>query len=195
MTHLLHHVCDTSITGLGDRLQRGPQLLPKIRRHTDRLPVQISVPFANPVQFLFSQVGASLQRLQSINQKLVPFDLVELDLRVEARGPLVPRVGEQFRIVPMGRLMNRDENRLPEVLTFGKSSLQFTHSLSLTRVWPPVMAVADDAVSRCSSVAWLYSPDLGNFPAESPLFLQAHSATFLTPGKSPLCEVDDDHRS
>ena len=195
MTHLLHHVCDTSITGLGDRLQRGPQLLPKIRRHTDRLPVQIGVPFTVAIQLRIRQVGTRLERDQSIDQKLVSCHLVQQHLRVDARGALVPRVRERVGIVPAISLGKPYENRLPQVLTSSKSSLQFLHSLSLTRVWPPATTVADDANSRCSSVAWLYSPDLGNFPAESPLFLQAHSATFLTPGKSPLCEVDDDHRS
>ncbi len=193
MTHLSHHIFNPSFASDGDRLQRRPQLLAKVRRDTDRLPVQIGVPFAEPVKFPFREVGTSVERLQSIDQKLMPFHLVQLQLRIESRRALVPRVSERVGIVPMRRLMNCDENRVPEVLTSGKSSLQFSHSLSLTRVWPPVMADADDANSRCSSVAWLYPPDLGIFPAESPLFLQAHSATFFGPGKPLLCEVDDGH--
>ena len=193
MTYLLHHLVDPSLAGHSDRLQRGPQLLSKVGRNTDRLPVQIGVPFAKAIQFLFGQVGTTLQRVQSINQKLMPFQLVQLQLRIEARRPLVPRVRERVGIVPAISLGKRYENRLPQVLTSSKSSLQFLHSLSLTRVWPPVTTVADDAETRCSLVAWLYSPDPGNFPAESPLFLQAHSATFFGSGKSPLSEVDDDH--
>lgn len=195
MTHLLHDFFNPLLASLSDRLQRRPQLLPKIGRHTDSLPVQIGVSFAKAIQFQFGQVGTTLQRVQSIDQKLMPFQLVQLQLRIEARRALVPRVRERVGIVPANGLSIRDENRLPQVLTSSKSSLQFLHSLSLTRVWPPVTTLADDAETRCSSVAWLYRPDLGNFPAESPLFFQAHSATFLDPGKSPVCEVDDDHRS
>ena len=195
MTHLLHHVCDTSFAGNCDRFHRGPQLLAKIGRHADSLPVQIGVPFAESLEFDFRQIRSSLQRLQTVDQKLVSFDLVELDLGVDARGALVPRVGERLGIVPANGLRKRYEIRVPQVLTFGKSSLKFSNSLSLTRVWPLVTTVVDDANSRCSSVAWLYSPDLGNFPAESPLFFQAHSATFFDSGKSPLREVEDDHRS
>lgn len=193
MTYLLHHLCNGAFTGHGDRLQRRPQLLAKIGRHTDRLPVQIGVPFEEAIQFRFGQVRTRLERDQSIDQKLVSCHLVQQHLRVEARRALVPRVRERVGIVPASSLGKRYENRLPQVLTSSKSSLQFLHSLSLTRVWPPVTTVADDAETRCSLVAWLYSPDPGNFPAESPLFLQAHSATFFDSGKSPLSEVDDGH--
>ena len=185
MTYLLHHLVHLSLAGHGDCLHRGPQLLSKIGRHSDRLPVQIGVPFAQPIEFRFRQVRACLERLQSVDQKLMPFHLVQQHLRIEARGALIPRVSERLGIVPVVGLRKRDEISMPQVLTFGKSSLQFSHSLSLTRVWPLVTTVVDDANSRCSSVAWLYSPDLGNFPAESPLFFQAHSATFFDSGKSP----------
>ena len=193
MTHLLHHFFDPAFSGHDDRLQSGSQLVSKVRRHTDRLPVQIGVPFLQSMQLRFGQVGTCLERLQSIDQKLMPFQLVQQQLRVDARRALVPRVGERVGFVPVSGLGKPYENRVPQVLTFGNLDLQFSHSLSLTRVWPLVTTIADDANSRCRTVAWLYPPDLGNFPAESPLFLQAHSATFLDPGKSPVCEVDDDH--
>ena len=185
MTQLLHHFVHVAITGHCDCFQRGPQLLAKIGRHTDCLPVQIGVPFSEAIEFRFRQVCACVERLQSVDQELVSSDLVKFDLGVDARGALIPRVSERLGIVSVVGLRKRDEISMPQVLTFGKSSLQFSHSLSLTRVWPPATTVADDANSRCSSVAWLYSPDLGNFPAESPLFLQAHSATFFGSGKSP----------
>ena len=194
MTNLLHHLCDPAFAGHGDHLHRRPQFLAKIGRNADGLPVQIGVPFSQSKKLRFGQVRTRLERDQSIDQKLVSCHLVQQHLRVEARGALVPRVGERVGDVPVSGLGKPYENRLPQVLTSSKSSLQFSHSLSLTRVWPPVTTVADDANSRCSTVAWLYPPDpRRNFPAESPLFLQAHSATFLAPGKSPLCEVDDDH--
>ena len=185
MTYLLHHLAHPSFASHGDRYHRGPQLLAKIGRNANRLPVQIGVPFAEAIEFRFRQVRTSLERLQSVDQKLMTFHLVQQHLRIEARGALIPRVSERLGIVPVVGLRKRDEISMPQVLTFGKSSLQFSHSLSLTRVWPLVTAIADDANSRCSLVAWLYSPDLGNFPAESPLFFQAHSATFFDSGKSP----------
>ena len=195
MTKLFHDLCDHTIAVRRHRLHRDPQFVREVGRNTNGVPVKFRVPIMQALSFRFREIRIRRQLTQSFDQKLVPFHLAEFDLGIEARRVLVPRVGERDGIVPASGLSIRDENRVPQVLTSGKSSLQFSHPLSLRRVWPPVMADADDAVSRCRSVAWLYSPDLGNFPAESPPFLRAHSATFFAPGKSLLSEVDDDHRS
>ena len=195
MSNLTQHTFDAPIAVLDDGIQRRPQLHSKIGRHTDGIPVQIRVPIMESLSLPFGQQCLTRNLLKAINQKTVSFHLAEFDLRIESRTVSVPRVGGRFRIVPVQGSERGDENRPPEVLTFGNSKLQRCDPFSLTRVWPLVTTCAVDASSRCSKVAWLYSPDLGTFPAEPPLSPGALGNFCFALEKSPLCEVDDDHRT
>jgi hypothetical protein len=177
------------------RLQSGSQLISKVGRNTDRVPVKIGVPFMQPFALGFRKVCPSRKGLQAFDQKLMPFHLAEFNPGIEARRVPVERVGNRFIFVPVEGTERVDENSLPKVLTFCQAKLQLCNPLSFIRVWPLVTTVADDALLRCRMVAWLYSPDLGTFPAKSPLFSGCTWQLFSGSEKSLLCEVNDGHRT
>ena len=195
MAKLADHVFNTAITVLCNGLKRGLKLVTKIGRHTDCVPVQVAVAIVEPFSLGFSNVRASRKGLEPLNQEFMPFHLVEFDTRIKSRRVPVERIGELVRIVPVKGTERGDEKSLTEVLTFGQGKLQLCDPLLLTQVWPLVTTVVDDASLRCSSVAWLYSPDLGTFPAKSPLFSGCTWQLFSGSEKSLLCEVHDGHRT
>ena len=193
MTKLFDHLGHVPFARLSDLFQRGSQLVFEIGWHTDRLPIQIAIPFAKPFQFTLGEIGSSVKGLQPLDQKLVPFHLAEFDPRVEARRVLVPRVSEPFEFVPVEGLKCCYKKSLTELLTFGQGKLQLCDPLLITQVWPLVTIDADDASPRCSSIAWLYSPDLGTFPAESPSLSGCIRQLCFAREKSLRIEVEDGH--
>lgn len=195
MAQLADHVFNPAITVLSNGLQRGFQFLAKIGRHTDCVPVQVAVAIVEPFSLGFRKVRASWKRFQFFDQEFMPLHLAEFDLRIKSCRVPVEWIGYRFKFVPAEGTERVNENSLPKVLTFGQAKLQLCDPLLLTQVWPLVTTVVDDASLRCSSVAWLYSPDLGTFPAESLSLSECIRQLFSGSEKSLLCEVDNGHRT
>ena len=195
MTKFKHDVVNGSVTMLGDRLHRRLQLVAKIGRYTDRVPIQFGIAIAESISFRFNEVCPCVDRPQAIYQEFVSFHLAEFDPRIESRRVPINGIEWLFRIVPVEGLEIRYENSLAKVLTFGQAKLQLCDPLLITQVWPLVTIDADDASLRCSSIAWLYSRDLATFPAESPCFSGCIRQLCFDIEKSLRIEVRNDHRS
>lgn len=195
MAEFIHDVVNCSITVLGNGLHRVLQFVAKIGRDTDRVPIQFGITITDSISFRFTEACSDLNGLQAIDQKLVPFHLAEFHTRIESCRVPIAGIEKLFRIAPAEGLKSRYKKSLTGVLTFGNSKLQLCDPLLITQVWPLVTIDADDASPRCSSIAWLYSPDLGTFPAESPQFSGCTRQLCFAPEKSLSYEVDDDHRT
>lgn len=195
MTKFIDDIINRAVTVLDNQVHRGPQFVAKIGRNADGVPVEFCIAIMELFTFGFRQRCIGGNSTQSIDQKLVPFHLTEFDLRIEPNRVPVPGIEELFRIVPAEGLKSRDENSLPEVLTFGNSKLQLCDPILMSQVWPLVTIDSVDASLRCSSIAWLYSPDLGTFPAESPSLSGCIRQLCFAHEKSLRIEVEDDHRS
>ena len=195
MPDLFHQTFNGAFAACGDRFESAPQFFAKIGRHADGFLVQIKVTIPQSFSFRIGEVCSRRKRFQFFDQEFMTFYLVEFDARIESRRVPVERIGELVRIVPVKGTERGDEKSLTEVLTFGQGKLQLCDPLLLTQVWPLVTTVVDDASLRCSSVAWLYSPDLGTFPAKSPLFSGCTWQLFSGCEKSLLCEVENGHRT
>ena len=195
MPNLFHQTFNGAFAACGDRFKSASQFFAKIGRHADGFLVQIKVPIPQSFSFRIGEVCPRRKRFQFFNQEFMSFHLAQFHLRIKSCRVPIERIGELFRIVPVKGTERVDENSLPKVLTFGQGKLQLCDPLLLTQVWPLVTTVVDDASLRCSSVAWLYSPDLGTFPAKSPLFSGCTWQLFSGSEKSLLCEVHDGHRT
>ncbi len=195
MTKFIDDVINRAVTVLNNQVHRGLQFVAKIGRNADGDPVQIRVTIMEPFSFCIWQFGIRTGCVDAIDQEIVPLQLTEFDLRIKSCRVPIERIGNRFEIVPMEGTERVDENSLPKVLTFGQAKLKLCDPLLLTQVWPLVTTVVDDASLRCSSVAWLYSPDLGTFPAKSLRFSECTWQPFSGCEESLLCEVDNDHRT
>ena len=195
MPQFIDHIVNRAITMFHNGLHGRPQRIAKIRRNADRCPVEVRVAIMESFPFRFRQLGIYRECVDVFDKEIVPFHLAEFDLRIKPCRVPVERIGNRFKFVPAEGTERVDEKSLPQVLTFGNGSLQLCDPLLLTQVWPLVTTVVDDASLRCSSVAWLYSPDLGTFPAKSPLFSGCTWQLFSGSEKSLLCEVHDGHRT
>lgn len=195
MTNFKQQRFDGLIAVFSNGLKRSSEFIAKIGRYTDGFLIQIKVPIPQSFSFCIGEVCPRWKRFQFFNQKFMAFHLAEFHLRIKPCRVPIERIGNRFRIVPVKDTERVDENSLPKVLTFGQAKLQLCDPLLLTQVWPLVTTVVDDASLRCSSVAWLYSPDLGTFPAKSPLFSGCTWQLFSGSEKSLLCEVHDGHRT
>ena len=195
MPDLFHQTFNGAFAACGDRFESAPQFFAKIGRHADGFLVQIKVPIPQSFSFRIGEVFPRRKRFQFFDQELMPFQLAEFDTRIESGCVPVEWISEGFKFFPVKGVEGIDENSLAKVLTFGQAKLQLCDPLLLTQVWPLVTTVVDDASLRCSSVAWLYSPDLGTFPAKSPLFSGCTWQLFSGSEKSLLCEVHDGHRT
>ena len=193
MPDFFNQTFNRALAACGDGFKSASQFFAKIGRHADGFLVQIKVPIPQSFSFRIGEVCPRRKRFKFFDQKLMPFHLAEFDTRIEPCRVPVERIGNRFKFVPMKGTERVDENSLPKVLTFGQAKLQLCDPLLLTQVWPLVTTVVDDASLRCSSVAWLYSPDLGTFPAKSPLFSGCTWQLFSGSEKSLPCEVDNDH--
>ncbi len=195
MTNFFHQTFNSAFAMCGDLFESGSQFIANIRRHTNGLIVQIQVPIPQPFSFRIGEVRSCWKRFQFFDEELVSFHLTEFDSRIKSRRVPIERIGNRFETVPVEGTERVDENSLPKVLTFSQAKLKLCDPLLLTQVWPLVTTVVDDASLRCSSVAWLYSPDLGTFPAKSLCFSECTWQPFSGCEKSLLCEVDHDHRT
>ena len=101
MTKFFHDVVNGSITMLGDRLHRCLQLVAKIGRHTDCVPVEFGIAIAESISFRFNDVCPCVDRLQTIDQKFMPFHKAESNLRIESRRVPFNGIEWLFRIVPV----------------------------------------------------------------------------------------------
>ena len=195
MPDLFHQTFNGAFAACGDRFESASQFFAKIGRHADGFLIQIKVPIPQSFSFRIGEVFPRRKRFQFFDQELMPFQLAEFDTRIESGCVPVEWISEGFKFFPVKGVEGIDENSLAKVLTFGQTKLQLCDPLLLTQVWPLVTTVADDASLRCSTVAWLYSPDLGTFHCRIAHSFRVRSATFFALEKSLLCEVNDDHRT
>lgn len=189
MPKFCHKTFDGSVSVQCDVLQGSSPLVLQVRRDSDGIPIQLDITIAESLSFRFGQIHPRRQNLQTIDQKLVPLQLLQLPLRSEALCLPLVRTWEFLTNVPVLGVMQSDEITLPQLLTSNNPIINFIYPLSITRVWPPAMTDADDASKHCSTVAWLYLPDLGTFLAESPPFPGALGNFVFASEKSLLDEV------
>ena len=195
MAKFIDDIVNRTVTVLNNQVHRGPQFVAKIGRNANSNPVEFGIAIMESFAFGFRQGCIGGNSVPTFDQEFVPFHLTEFDLRIEPNRVPVPGIDELFRIVPAEGLESRYENSLPEVLTFGNSKLQWCNPLLIAQVWPLVTIDTVDASLRCSSIAWLYSPDLGTFPAESPSLSGCIRQLCFAREKSLRIEVEDGHRS
>ena len=195
MAKFIDDIINRTVTVLNNQVHRGPQFVAKIGRNADGVPIEFGIAIMESFAFNFRQGCICSNGVQTIDQKLVPFHLAKFHLRIKSCRVPVERIGNRFKFVPVVGTKRVNENSLPKVLTFGQAKLQLCDPLLLTQVWPLVTTVVDDAFLRCSSVAWLYSPDLGTFPAESPSLSGCIRQLCFAREKSLRIEVEDDHRT
>ncbi len=195
MTEFLEHCIYCFISVYRNFRECLAEFVMKLRRDTDRLPVEIVVSSTQSLTLALRKIPLLIDLVESVEQERTPLLSREQACRIQSRLTLFVARKRCGNFVPMKDSEIRDEGRLPQVLTFINCFIDSCHRSRICEfgLWRrPQRSAPQSAAIRLPGCT---CPTSGLFMPSHPQFSGCTRQLFSCIEKSLLDEVDDGHRS